>query len=114
MPDAISYTEINPDKSPTIVLLHALCHSRHAWEEVVPILRKDYRLLVVDLPGHGKSPMSDLSHQDYIQALVDDLDKLIDQTCAQESPWVVGNSLGGGFLAIQLALQGKAAAAINL
>jgi pimeloyl-ACP methyl ester carboxylesterase len=41
---------------PPVVLVHGLAGSATNWVEVVPELAGRYRLLVVDLPGHGRSP----------------------------------------------------------
>ncbi|MCP4658054.1 MAG: alpha/beta fold hydrolase, partial [bacterium] len=42
-------------EGPELVLLHGAGDQAGAWSKVVPGLIDDYRLLVVDLPGHGES-----------------------------------------------------------
>ncbi len=38
-----------------IVLLHGFCGSSRYWENIVPKLAENYRVIVPDLPGHGQS-----------------------------------------------------------
>lgn len=38
-----------------LLLLHGYTVTGHAWDEFVPELAKHFRVLVFDLPGHGKS-----------------------------------------------------------
>jgi pimeloyl-ACP methyl ester carboxylesterase len=39
----------------TIILVHGWTCDDTTWESQVPALSKDYRVLTIDLPGHGKS-----------------------------------------------------------
>src|SRR5215472_14471151 len=39
----------------TIVLVHGWTCDETSWSEQVPSLAKQYRVITVDLPGHGKS-----------------------------------------------------------
>ncbi|CAK7205458.1 hypothetical protein SEUCBS139899_008233 [Sporothrix eucalyptigena] len=39
----------------TLVLIHGWCCSARVWEHQLPLADK-YRLILVDLPGHGRSP----------------------------------------------------------
>jgi pimeloyl-ACP methyl ester carboxylesterase len=38
-----------------IVLLHGYMESSRMWKEFTPVLRTAYRVIAIDLPGHGKS-----------------------------------------------------------
>ena len=38
-----------------MLLIHGTGASTHSWRELLPILSKDFRVLAVDLPGHGFS-----------------------------------------------------------
>ena len=44
--------EGNPD-GPAIVLIHGGFGSLHNWDMWVPYLKNDYRIITMDLPGHG-------------------------------------------------------------
>src|ERR1700689_1396289 len=39
----------------TVILVHGWTCDDTTWESQVPALSKDYRVLTLDLPGHGKS-----------------------------------------------------------
>jgi len=43
-------------EAPTLLLIHGLAGSTAWWDPVVPILARDFRVVRVDLLGHGKSP----------------------------------------------------------
>ncbi|MAP54013.1 alpha/beta hydrolase [Altibacter sp.] len=42
-------------KGPAIVLLHGFLESASMWKKLVPELSKKHMIIVIDLPGHGKS-----------------------------------------------------------
>src|ERR1700733_15814969 len=41
--------------SKTVILVHGYTCDETTWESQVPALAKDYRVVTLDLPGHGKS-----------------------------------------------------------
>src|SRR5215475_5154359 len=43
--------------SKTVILVHGWTCDDTTWESQVPVLSKQYRVLTLDLPGHGKSPL---------------------------------------------------------
>jgi len=49
----ISYTDSG--KGPVVVLLHGFLENNHMWNEVIPIISKNKRVLALDLLGHGQS-----------------------------------------------------------
>ena len=77
----------------TVVLLHGSGSQAGDWNGVIPPLVRRYRVLVLDLPGHGESgpaegplPVGDLS---------DSLGALLDARSPGRPAILVGNSLGG-------------------
>lgn len=58
VPYAMHTTVFRAPKNPkeTIVLLHGIGNSALAWNDVVPLLPKNVRIIGVDLLGFGKSP----------------------------------------------------------
>src|SRR5690349_20849419 len=51
--DATAPLQSNP---PTLTLLHNFMSAGHtAWGPLLPALRQQYRVLLPDLPGHGRS-----------------------------------------------------------
>lgn len=80
-------------KGKTVVLLHGSGSQAGDWNAVVRPLARRYRVLVLDLPGHGESgpaegalPVGDLS---------DSLGALLDAQSPGEPAILIGNSLGG-------------------
>ncbi len=54
----LHFKEYNPEGRETVVLLHDLFHnSESQWSAVRPFFPGELRLLAVDLPGHGNSPL---------------------------------------------------------
>ena len=82
---------------PPVVLLHGLGLSRAVVDPVLPALTSRFRVLRLDLRGHGASPASDrpFSHLDDVVATLDAL--------GLERVGLVGQSLGGA-VAVDLAL----------
>lgn len=44
---------------PALVLIHGIQDSHRTWRRVAPLLARHFRLLMVDLPGHGYSDRPD-------------------------------------------------------
>jgi pimeloyl-ACP methyl ester carboxylesterase len=54
--DGIELHSTSTGKGPrTVILVHGWTCDDTTWESQVPALSKDYRVLTLDLPGHGKS-----------------------------------------------------------
>lgn len=41
----------------TIVLIHGFCEQSTCFNEQVFLLKADYNVITIDLPGHGQSPV---------------------------------------------------------
>lgn len=76
----------------TLLLLHGLGASAIDWARVLPLLETRHRLLLADLPGHGRSPR--LRGSPSVEAMAAAVDALLERR--GEAPvHVVGLSLGG-------------------
>ena len=83
----------NPDGAP-MLLVHGFLSSNAQWDLNRDELGKHYRLLLVELPGHGQSDAPD-EHDSYaIERLVDELEAIRERHSV-ETWWVCGQSLGG-------------------
>lgn len=81
-------------QGPTIVLLHGFSASLHTWEPWVRRLSGDYRLVSIDLPGHGLTRTPD-GYVTSVQGNVAFVKAAAEQL--HLPPFVlVGNSMGGG------------------
>ena len=78
-------------KGPTIVLVHDLGGNRSVWMPTVRKLLGKYRVVMVDLPGHGESPAPDpFTFESAAEAL--------DLVLAKQNPdstVLVGKGIGG-------------------
>ena len=82
--------EGNGDK--VIVFVHGLNDSLDYWRVLSSRLNKEYKTLLYDIRGHGKSPLGDEAYS--IDMLVDDLHNLILKLNIKKAS-LVGFSLGG-------------------
>lgn len=85
---------------PSLILIHGTGASTHSWRDVIPLLAEDFRVIALDLPGHGFS--QDLGDTPLsLAAMAAAVDRLL--TCLEVRPdMIVGHSAGGA-VAAQLA-----------
>ena len=89
----VHYRDQGNPKGPVLVMVHGFSASLHAWEPWVTILGKDYRVVTLDLPGHGltRAPSDYNPTIDAYADLVDAFSRRLNL-----GPYVVvGNSMGG-------------------
>lgn len=86
-------------KGTPIVLLHGFCETSQIWDEFVPRLSDNFKVLCPDLPGFGKSKMpsvpfsiNDVAAQ--VASWIHDMDL--------RKPVIIGHSLGG-YVALAIA-----------
>ncbi|MGZ5341682.1 MAG: alpha/beta fold hydrolase [Solirubrobacterales bacterium] len=94
----VNYAELG--EGPPVMLLHGLSGSWQNWLENIPRLAKRHRVIALDLPGFGASPMPpwELSIPAYGRFLHDFCERVAVPSCA-----MVGSSMGG-FIATELAI----------
>jgi pimeloyl-ACP methyl ester carboxylesterase len=85
---------------PPLVFVHGLSGCWQNWLEQLPVLASEHRVIAMDLPGFGYSPMprDSITMDGYVRLL----EGLLDELQAGASA-VVGNSMGG-LLAAKLAI----------
>ena len=91
--------EITGEGQP-IVFIHGLGSSLRDWEEQVPVFSKNYKVITLDLRGHGLSDKPDGPYS--IVMFADDIAEFI-KTLKIEPVHIVGISLGGA-IGLQLAI----------
>jgi abhydrolase domain-containing protein 6 len=77
----------------TIVLVHGVNDQAGSWVTVAPKLMKDFRIVALDLPGHGDSAPK--SGPLPMQSMIDALAKVIDRESPNAPVILAGNSMGG-------------------
>ncbi|MDO8377444.1 alpha/beta fold hydrolase [Phenylobacterium sp.] len=90
----VHYRDQGRADGPTVVLVHGFAASLHTWEPWVARLAPDYRVISLDLPGHGltRAPEGYVAAQATNVAVVDELTRNL----KAERFSIVGNSMGGG------------------
>ena len=97
LPTRVHYRDRGPHDAPALVLLHGSDSSLFDWEPWSKILSDHYRVISVDLPGHGltgavaSGDYSEAGMAKFVEAFVDKLG--IKQFA------LAGNSMGGGVAA---------------
>lgn len=89
----LEVVEHGPRTATPIVLIHCFTCAINWWDEVIPLLDRDHRVVAVDLLGHGGSekPASGYSIPNQADLVAQALDRL-----GVRDAEVVGHSLGGG------------------
>jgi pimeloyl-ACP methyl ester carboxylesterase len=90
----IHYTDSGPKDAPVIVLLHGFAASTATWEAWRTELAKDWRVIAVDLPGHGltRATPGDPSPE----AFADILERFVERIGLER--FVLGGSSMGGYV----------------
>lgn len=79
-------------KGPNLVLIHGILDSPHIFEDLAPLLKKQFRVLAYARRGHGHSD-APAGHYD-LETLVEDLRQLLDELDIQKTH-LLGWSMGG-------------------
>ncbi len=91
----ISY-EVYGEGQPTLVFVHGWsCDSRY-WQKQVPYFSKNYKIILIDLAGHGHSGTT---REDYtMKAFGEDVQAVVEETGSQ-NVILIGHSMGGTVIA---------------
>lgn len=93
-------TEVD-SANPPLVLIHGLGSAGTAFKLILAELSKNFRVINVDLPGHGKTPYSKEQEMDPA-SLGEAIFDTVKSEYGIEKFHVVGNSLGG-WIALEMA-----------
>jgi pimeloyl-ACP methyl ester carboxylesterase len=91
---------IDLGEGPAIVFVHGLSGSWPNWLEQLPVFAEEHRVITMDLPGFGHSPMP--TERITISAYARMLDGLL-EALGVSAATLVGNSMGG-FVSAELAI----------
>ncbi|UXP33540.1 alpha/beta hydrolase [Reichenbachiella agarivorans] len=86
-------------KGKTIVFLHGYCESLDIWKAFDTTLHTEYQIVLIDLPGHGQSPL--LTKDFSIDDIADQVQQELKDHGISEY-FVIGHSLGG-YISLALA-----------
>jgi pimeloyl-ACP methyl ester carboxylesterase len=99
----VNTIELGPEQASSgqpIVFIHGLSGCWANWLEQLPVLAAEHRVITLDLPGFGASPMPE--EEITISGYARLLDRLLGEL-EVDAATVVGNSMGG-FIAAELAI----------
>jgi pimeloyl-ACP methyl ester carboxylesterase len=83
------YTTTLGESGPLVAFCHGLFGQGKNWTTIAKAIATDHRVLLVDMPNHGRSPWRD--HFDY----VDVADQVAELFSADDPVALVGHSMGG-------------------
>ncbi len=101
----VYYSADRVDDRPTLVLLHGFLDRGFAFRHVIAPLIRDYRVIVVDLPGHGDCSLPALREAWTGPALYRSLYRFLRNLC-NEPVHLLTHSMGG-LLALQMHLYAR-------
>jgi len=89
--ETLAYIDMGRAAGPAVVLIHGYTDNARDWVPMLPYLSKDFRLILVDIRGHGKSskPECCYSRLDFAY----DIKLLLDGLGVKRAD-IVGHSLG--------------------
>jgi pimeloyl-ACP methyl ester carboxylesterase len=90
----IHYRDVGPRDAPVLVLVHGFSSSLHTWEPWVANLKRDYRVITLDLPGHGLTNCLE-TRRIGTEQFVETVDA-VTRALGIEHFTLAGNSMGGG------------------
>ena len=92
---------VDVGEGPPLLLVHGLSGCWQNWLESIPPLAADHRVIAIDLPGFGESPMpaDPISVSGYARIVIELLDAL-----GVDRATIVGNSMGG-FVGCEMAIR---------
>lgn len=83
-------------EGPDVLLLHGTGATRHSWDAVLPLLGKRFRVVALDLPGHGDTGYPGFEHLtcDAMASLVHDAMRAL----SLQPRGIVGHSAGAAIM----------------
>ncbi|MFV8748988.1 alpha/beta fold hydrolase [Nannocystaceae bacterium ST9] len=87
-----------PDASQTLVFVHGWSGNLQNWWDQFELFRRNYRVVVFDFPGHGKSERGE--HVDYSMELYVDVVEGVFRELDIDHAHVIGNSAGAWVAAV--------------
>lgn len=85
-------THQDTGSGPPIILIHGLASDHNIWAGIIPFLQEDYRVIAVDLRGHGSS--SKTSGPYSMELFSRDICSLLDSLNIRQAHFI-GHSMGG-------------------
>ena len=88
--EKVSFTD--KGKGRVVVLLHGFLGSKNVWDKAALDLAKSYRVIAIDLPGHGTTPCFGYAHSMNLMAKCV---KAVMDSLKLKKYVIIGHSMGG-------------------
>ena len=88
----IHYKTYGKNHGYALVFLHGYLESSEIWEHFAPLFADEYFVVCIDLPGHGKSPVTSGTHS--MEAFADAVVSVAEYLGIQAFH-LIGHSMGG-------------------
>ena len=85
-------TFLDKGKGKAVVLLHGFLGSHKIWEQTINDLSKSYRVIAIDLPGHGSTQCFGYAHS--MELMAKCVKSVLDQLRLKKYV-IIGHSMGG-------------------
>ena len=88
----------NAKKEKTIILLHGYLETLNIWNELTERLQDNYRVIVLDMPGHGLTDSAPAGEDGSVINTMEfgaDVVKAIMEKCQAQHVCLAGHSMGG-------------------
>ena len=85
--------ETSGNGTETLVLLHGFMENSTIWDEMEKHLSKDFSLIKIDLPGHGKSEKMGEIHP--METMAEEVKRVLNHLNIKEKIHLLGHSMGG-------------------
>lgn len=92
----LSYSDTQTQSATTVIFIHAYPLNKNMWADQIEKLKKDYRILALDIRGFGKS---ELKIPYTIENIVDDVIDLMDVKRINKA--IIAGLSMGGFVALR-------------
>lgn len=91
---SIAY-EVSGEGEPALVFVHGWCCDRGYWKEQLPVFAEKYRVIAIDLAGHGESG---LNREEWTMAAFGEDVVAVANKLELEQVVLIGHSMGGNVI----------------
>lgn len=92
------HVELTGDARDSVVLLHGFSDNANTWRRIVPALAERYRVIALDLPGHGRSTRPWTTP--LVAGYADVVSEVLDELRVDRPVRLIGNSMGACVAAV--------------
>ena len=96
--------DTNDPEKPISLLIHGTGASTHSWHQLIPLLKESFRVIALDLPGHGFTKSKD-HNRSSLNHIANDIQSLL-TTEGLQPKIIIGHSAGAA-IAFRIALDAK-------